>query len=393
MASITKTTVSGQERWDVRWSVIENGKRIQKFKRFSSSAEAKAFRSDVENRIRTGTYADSHGMTLGEFLDDWLATDIKNHVRPNTESTYRKDVERIKKYLGFEPLDTLNRIKVQKAFNQMENEIIFPEKTEERNGLKTVVREARFLSPKSIKNVYQVLHTAMHRAQIDGLIVKNPSDDVILPRSKKREHVIPNPDQIETLMDSISQCECAGVIRTCLFTGCRRGEALGLYWSDVNFENSTISFNHAYIGNNLNGSSGELGELKTENGYRVVYMPDVLREELLSLKAEREEMEEEGSFLKSPYVFINHQGKPFEPHSVTQAFTRAAKRAGLEGMHLHDLRHTAITYMLEAGVNPRTVSEIAGHSSPSFTISQYGHVLQNAKKDASDAFMKVAFKK
>lgn len=134
MASITKTTVSGQERWDVRWSVIENGKRIQKFKRFSSSAEAKAFRSDVENRIRTGTYADSHGMTLGEFLDDWLATDIKNHVRPNTESTYRKDVERIKKYLGLNLWTRLTESRFKKHSTRWRMRLSFRRKQKSATG-------------------------------------------------------------------------------------------------------------------------------------------------------------------------------------------------------------------------------------------------------------------
>ena len=275
----------------------------------------------------------------------------------------------------------------------MQDEVILPARYAMKDGLKVIVREERVLAPKSIRNIYQVLHTALERARIDGLVAKNPADDISLPQVKKRDHVIPDPYQIGKLLESINQCECAGVIRTCMMTGCRRGEALGLFWSDIDFDESTICFNHAYVGNNLNRSSGELGELKTENGHRIIYMPDVLRKELLKLKEKRDEMVREGSFIKSPYVFISRLGKPFEPHSVTQAFARAAKRAGLEGMHLHDLRHTAITYMLEAGVNPRTVSEIAGHSSPSFTMAQYGHVLKSAKKDASDAFMKAAFQK
>ena len=133
----------------------------------------------------------------------------------------------------------------------------------------------------------------------------------------------------------------------------------------------------------MNNYEPEIGLLKTENGKRVVYMPEPLKEELLSIRKERATAatEAKGNVIDSPFVFLSRAGKPFEPDSVSRAFKRACQRAGIPNMHLHDLRHTAITYMLEAGVNPRTVSEIAGHSSPSFTMAQYGHVIQTARKD------------
>jgi integrase len=64
---------------------------------------------------------------------------------------------------------------------------------------------------------------------------------------------------------------------------------------------------------------------------------------------------------------------------------------GLPDMRLHDLRHTAITYMLEAGENPKTVSEFVGHASANFTLNQYAHVLDASKKKASDALVKSLF--
>ena len=62
-------------------------------------------------------------------------------------------------------------------------------------------------------------------------------------------------------------------------------------------------------------------------------------------------------------------------------------------MRLHDLRHTAITYMLEAGENPKTISEFAGHATANFTMNQYAHVLKDSKKKASDALIKTLFSK
>jgi len=95
--------------------------------------------------------------------------------------------------------------------------------------------------------------------------------------------------------------------------------------------------------------------------------------------------------VSSPFVFTTIQGKPFRPDSISQAFKRAAVKIGLPDMRLHDLRHTVITYMLEAGENPKTVSEFAGHATTQFTLNQYAHVLDQSKKRASDALMKTLF--
>lgn len=395
MASIWKTkTGKGFERWMVRYDVIENGKRVQKKKRFNNAKDAKAFHADVVHRINTGMYADAHGLTVERYMHQWIETYVAGKIRPNTETNYRANVDHICKYIGNEPLDKLTTLSIQKAYNDILKEEYKHAIYKEVNGLKVLVSPARTYSPKSLKNLHAVVHLALERARKDGLIVRNPSEDVVLPSVPEKPHTIPTPEQLSILMKEINDCECAPVIRMCMYLGCRRGEALGLYWKDIDFDSSMISFNRAYIRNTANNYIAEIGELKTRNGKRTVYMPKPLREELQMIKAEREESAKgAGSFtVESPFVFLSASGKPFEPDSVSRAFKRACKRAGLPEMHLHDLRHTAITYMLEAGVNPRTVSEISGHSSPAFTMQQYGHVLQNARKEASDALMENLFR-
>lgn len=397
MSSINKIILKDgiTPRWIVRYDVTENGKRIQKKKRCKTAKEAKIFSAEIEHRINNGLYSDSRGLTVEQFLNQWIETYVSGNIRPNTETNYRSNVDHICKYIGNVPLDKLATINIQKAYNDILKEEYKPAIYKEINGLKTLVSPARTYSPKSLKNLNAVLHLALERARKEGLIVRNPSDDVVLPSVPEKQHTIPTPEQLSILMNEINNCECAPVIRMCMFLGCRRGEALGLYWKDVDFNSSIISFNRAYIRNTAKDYKAEIGELKTKNGKRSVYMPEPLREELQMIKEKREEsIKEAGSFtIDSPFVFLSAAGKPFEPDSVSRAFKRACIRAGLPEMHLHDLRHTAITYMLEAGVNPRTVSEISGHSSPAFTMQQYGHVLQNARKEASDALMKSLFNK
>ena len=92
-----------------------------------------------------------------------------------------------------------------------------------------------------------------------------------------------------------------------------------------------------------------------------------------------------------PYLCINEAGQMLTPNLCSHHFHYAAKAVGLNGMRLHDLRHTVVTYMLDAGESPRTVQEFVGHADPGFMLRQYAHVLEKSKKQASDALMRNLF--
>ena len=79
------------------------------------------------------------------------------------------------------------------------------------------------------------------------------------------------------------------------------------------------------------------------------------------------------------------------PNLCSHHFRQAAKKVGLKGMRLHDFRHTVVTYMLDAGENPKTVQEFVDHADPGFMLPQYVHVLEQSKKRASDTLMRTLF--
>jgi len=264
------------------------------------------------------------------------------------------------------------------------------------NFNKCIISEGSFLFQQSIQHnpnrLHHLLHLALDQARREGLISKNPADDVKLPPARPKDYTIPTPWQMKRLLEELSSADSFLAILTCAVMGCRRGEALGLYWSDIDFESSTIDFKRALVINNL-AKTVDIGELKTKNSRRKLPMPDMLRAELLKVKQAKEQAAcgVGKHVVLSPFVFTTIQSKPFRPDSISQAFKRAAVDVGLPDMRLHDLRHTAITYMLEAGENPKTVSEFVGHASANFTLNQYAHVLDPSKKKASDALVKSLF--
>ena len=360
-----------------------NGARKQKAKSFSSAKAAKDFAATTESAILTGRYSDAHGITVGQYLDTWLTTYTIN-IRPNSLRGYQNAVDvHLKPRIGSEPLEYLTTAKIQGVYNSILKTEYRPAKYEERGGLQVLVRQGRRYSPKTIRNIHAVLLMALKQARIEGLISRNPAEDVKLPSSKEIEYTIPEPEQLQRLLEQLQNAECYLVILTIVLLACRRGEALGLYWTDLDFDKNTVELKRALIVNNLE-KRVEVGELKAKNARRTLPLPLALRDILLVLKARRDEAIKSGDthIVASPFVFTNMDGEPFRPDSISQAFKRAAAKVGLPQMRLHDLRHTGISYMLANGADPKTVSGFVGHATAQFTLNRYGHVLEEAKKRA-----------
>jgi len=81
-------------------------------------------------------------------------------------------------------------------------------------------------------------------------------------------------------------------------------------------------------------------------------------------------------------VFANIEGKPLNPPSLSRDFGRIAKKAGLNGVRFHDLRHTFASLMLLKGAKPKVISEALGHASVAFTMDTYSHIIEGMQQEA-----------
>ena len=125
----------------------------------------------------------------------------------------------------------------------------------------------------------------------------------------------------------------------------------------------------------VNGKVQE-SPLKTKNAYRQIILPaDVL-------KILKEKKDREAGF--SSYVFSSPTGGPMCPASMLNMLHRVLKRAGLEKIRFHDLRHTFSVLALQNGVDVKTLSGILGHYSAGFTLDTYGHITNAMKQDAAN---------
>lgn len=127
---------------------------------------------------------------------------------------------------------------------------------------------------------------------------------------------------------------------------------------------------------------------KTSKGRRSIALSPA---SCLVLSAHREKQERDAEALGAPLtdetlVFSHPDGSPRVPSTLTLAFRRLSRRVGLQGVRLHDLRHTMASLYLEQGVNPKTVAERLGHASVTITLDLYSHCLPGVQEAAAEQF-------
>jgi integrase len=167
-------------------------------------------------------------------------------------------------------------------------------------------------------------------------------------------------------------------------TGKRRGEVLGLRWSDIDFDASTLSIRRSV---SCTGYQVHTTPTKTRTSRRAI---DLDPRTVAVLRDWRHhQLDELRSVAADGTVFTRPDGQPVHPHALSQTVDRLQRAAGVPTIRLHDLRHTHATLMLKHGVPLKVVSERLGHSTPAFTMAVYQHVLPGMQRDAASTFARL----
>lgn len=233
------------------------------------------------------------------------------------------------------------------------------------------------LSQTTVHHVHNLLFAAVTWAtrKSIGLVTRNPfvMDEIRKPQraaSSARSFTV---EQAVTVVREIAKTKHANALVFSLATGCRRGEVCGLKWSAIDFTRRVAIIRESRY--QIRADTGQ----KSTKANRIREVP-LNRTALAALCAERQRQaaraHDAGEFwCNSDHVFSDELGRPLSPMALTNAFGRCAKRANLPSTRMHDLRHTAATFMLSAGGNPAAAAQILGHSEKSTTLRLYGHVI------------------
>lgn len=166
-----------------------------------------------------------------------------------------------------------------------------------------------------------------------------------------------------------------------LLYGLRRGEALGLRWIDVDFEDGHVNIRRQLV---RVGTELHHGPVKTRAGNHSLPLLEIVRETLeIQRGAQKILMEKAGeNWVDTGLVFTTKSGRPIEPRNLTRSFARIVRKNELRPIRVHDLRHTAASLLKKLGVAPRDAMEILGHSRISVTMEIYTHGDGESREEA-----------
>jgi integrase len=198
-----------------------------------------------------------------------------------------------------------------------------------------------------------------------------------------KDPVVWNPEQLSRFLEHVAQDRVAALWIVAASTGMRRGELLGLRWRDIDLDSGELSIRQTHV------SYGKLRvtkEPKTDRGRRTI---PVDPRAVVALRAHKRAQAEEKLAAGETYgdqglVFADEIGEPLRPDTVSAAFRRHVRDAGLPHLTPHGLRHTFATVGLEAGVDVLYIAELLGHSSPAITQSIYQHTRRDRLAAAAE---------
>jgi integrase len=242
----------------------------------------------------------------------------------------------------------------------------------------------RALSDSTIRQIYTVLRAALDGAVRDGLLARNPAASVARPGVERREAAHLAAGDVSALLRAAEPSRYHAALELIARTGLRRGEALALRWQHVDLDAGLLRV-VATIGR----VDGELliTEPKTERSRRAVPLSpaavELLRDHQAKQDAERRLVGD--AWLDAAGLVFTTGTAPVDPRNLLRAAEAAAKRAGLDGVGVHTLRHSAAVAWLESGVHIKAVADLLGHSSISITGDVYGHTSDDAARAAVEA--------
>jgi integrase len=330
-----------------------------------------------------GTYVEPSKQTLAEFATDWLAA-IEPTVRPSTHHSYSRN-------LRLHVLPLLGSVQLRRVDAGMLNGLYTKLLTD---GKRTTANGgAGGLSARSVRYIHTIVHRAFRDAVRWGRIARNPADAADPPRASATARPTMKTwtaDQVRAFLDYTTEHRVHAAFVLLATTGMRRGEALGLRWSDVDLTTGRASISQTVI---MVHHDIQIGAPKTARGRRTVALDPgtvtALREHRQRQLAERLLMG--AGFTDHGLVFCRPDGGPLHPERFSRTFSRETAHAGLPGIRLHDLRHTWATLALSAGEHPKVVQERLGHANVSITLDVYSHVSEGLHSDAASRIANIIF--
>ena len=344
------------------------GKPIRKYVAAKNRTEVVKKLKKIRRDFDDGLLIQDINVTLTELFERWFKDIMRHQIAPSTFSNYQTVVRmHILPILGRKKLAELTVSDVDKLLS-----------------LKT----DSGLSPSTVRRIRAVLAQCLDQAIRWELVHRNVATLSRSPKMNRHEGRTLTPAQARHLLETLRGHHNEALYALMLSTGLRRGEALGLRWSDFDRATGVLRVSRQL---KREGSRLVTTDTKTSLSRRAVNLPAPMLKTLLEHEArQRAQKEQLGTaWIDSGYVFTSSIGTPIDPRNLYREFQKVCRIAGLGDWHPHELRHSAASLMLAQGVKIQVVSQVLGHSSIRMTADVYGHLLDPDRQGAAQAMSTV----
>ena len=381
-----------QRQSDGRWvgqayALTTDGGRKRKYVYGDTWEDAHRKLVDLKARTHRGIPLPDRAWALADYLPYWLAAYVSD-LKPTTARGYESAVRlHILPALGSKKLDGLQVRHVKIFLDEFRNKCLCCT-----NGLDKIRPMDRRCcsqgnccksvpSARQIQFVHAVLRNALQHAMREELLSRNVAKLVRVPSPRYKVGKGLTVEQVRKLLATAEGHRLHPLFVVAATMGLRRGELLGLRWSDVDLDTGTL-----HVRQTVQRVAGTLHLLdaKTEESEGTLPLPEWT---WLTLLEHQERQQEERANLKEVWadydlVFPSERGTPMEPTNLSRAFAKLRQAAGLPGVRLHDLRHTVVSLLMELGVQPYVVQAVARHADVKVTMQVYAHANLDAMRQA-----------
>ena len=381
-----------ENRGENKWRLVVScgtdaaGKRIKKTKTIEAKDKGKAekqlalFIAEVESP----NYQAPTKLTFEKFCKEhWLKNYAEIELAPKTVVGYKESLKRIYQAIGHIKLDKIRPTHLVEFYANLREDGVRKDK------------KAGGLSELTILQYHRLIFNIFNTAVRWQIIASNPAQRVNAPKVPKKHMKIYDEETIRRLLDALEKARIKhrAIVVLALGTGLRLGEIMGLEWSDVNLENSTLRVRQA--SQYLPDKGLFLKTPKNETSKREIDLPNTLVELLKEYKAHQEEQRLNlgDKWTESNRVFTGNFGKPLNPGTASQWFRDFLGKNNLPHMPFHGLRHTSATVLVEKGLPSTNISARLGHSETTTTMRIYAHAMKKTDKIAAQKLDEVLSKK
>ena len=363
----------------------ENGRRKQLTRTFDTRRDAREELSRVRHETNSGTYVRSSKETVNACLDGYLKGATRD-LRASTKRNYEDALWPVRERLGTRPLQSITKSDVEDLVDWILTA-----------GRRRGGKPGTGLSGRSARLTLGRFSAALDAAVLEGKLVRNVARLVKPPEHTPRERDTWSKAEVRKFLAKASSDRLYVAWRLSLY-GLRRGEVLGLRWSDIDLRARTLTVNQARV---LVEYRVRIEEPKSRNGKRTLPLDGELVTALTALrKRQLDESTAAGTAYRSglarldwyqggEYVITDQAGAPVHPEWYSDEFGRLLRRAGLRRITLHDSRHTTLTLMEHAGVPISIISKWAGHYDSAFTQKTYVHASDEDLQRGQAALAKI----